>query len=222
MYHILIIEDDTDIRSELKLMLENALYQTDVIEDFTHIPAQVDALSPDLILLDIQLPGVDGLSLCREIRKTKDTPVIFVTSRGSSMDELNGIMMGGDDYITKPFSVLELLARVRALLRRSKVSEGEVLEYAGITLDYEKRVAKVDGREISLTYKEFELLYFLLSNPNIVLTRDRLIEKIWGYDFEGETRTVDVHIASIRSKIEPYQGIIKTIRSLGYKVGDAK
>ena len=102
------------------------------------------------------------------------------------------------------------------------MSEGEVLEYAGITLDYEKRVAKVDGREISLTYKEFELLYFLLSNPNIVLTRDRLIEKIWGYDFEGETRTVDVHIASIRSKIEPYQGIIKTIRSLGYKVGDAK
>lgn len=146
----------------------------------------------------------------------------MLTAKTTEFDKITGLDRGADDYITKPFSVLELLARVRALLRRSKVSEGEVLEYAGITLDYEKRVAKVDGREISLTYKEFELLYFLLSNPNIVLTRDRLIEKIWGYDFEGETRTVDVHIASIRSKIEPYQGIIKTIRSLGYKVGDAK
>ena len=112
------------------------------------------------------------------------------------------------------------MARVRALLRRSKVNAGDVLDYAGIRLDYDKRTATVDGEPIALTYKEFELLYFLLSNPNIVLTRDRIIEKIWGYDFEGETRTVDVHIASIRSKIEPYQGIIKTIRSLGYKVGD--
>ena len=119
MYHILIIEDDTDIRSELKLMLENALYQADSIEDFSHIPAQIDKLSPDLILLDIQLPGIDGLSLCREIRRTKNTPVIFVTSRSSSMDELNGIMMGGDDYITKPYVAPVLLARIAAVLKRS-------------------------------------------------------------------------------------------------------
>ena len=176
-------------------------------------------------MLDIMLPGMSGLEILDQMKRDaalKNIPVIMLTAKTTEFDKITGLDRGADDYITKPFSVLELLARVRALLRRSKVSEGEVLEYAGITLDYDKRVAKVDRREISLTYKEFELLYFLLSNPNIVLTRDRLIEKIWGYDFEGETRTVDVHIASIRSKIEPYQGVIKTIRSLGYKVGDAK
>lgn len=222
---IYIVEDDRSIRELVLYALHNENYKAEGFENSDEFFARVKKEVPTLVMLDIMLPGMNGLEILDKMKKDaalKNIPVIMLTAKTTEFDKITGLDRGADDYITKPFSVLELLARVRALLRRSKVSDGEVLEYAGITLDYEKRVAKVDGREISLTYKEFELLYFLLSNPNIVLTRDRLIEKIWGYDFEGETRTVDVHIASIRSKIEPYQGIIKTIRSLGYKVGDAK
>lgn len=222
---IYIVEDDRSIRELVLYALHNENYKAEGFENADEFFSRVKKETPTLVMLDIMLPGMSGLEILDKMKKDaalKNIPVIMLTAKTTEFDKITGLDRGADDYITKPFSVLELLARVRALLRRSKVSEGEVLEYAGITLDYEKRVAKVDGREISLTYKEFELLYFLLSNPNIVLTRDRLIEKIWGYDFEGETRTVDVHIASIRSKIVPYQGIIKTIRSLGYKVGDAK
>lgn len=220
---IYIVEDDRSIRDLVLYALHNENYKAEGFENADEFFARVKKEVPTLVMLDIMLPGTSGLEILDQMKRDaalKNIPVIMLTAKTTEFDKITGLDRGADDYITKPFSVLELLARVRALLRRSKVNAGDVLDYAGIRLDYDKRTATVDGEPISLTYKEFELLYFLLSNPNIVLTRDRIIEKIWGYDFEGETRTVDVHIASIRSKIEPYQGIIKTIRSLGYKVGD--
>lgn len=222
---IYIVEDDRSIRDLVLYALHNENYKAEGFENSDEFFARVKKEVPTLVMLDIMLPGTSGLEILDQMKRDaalKNIPVIMLTAKTTEFDKITGLDRGADDYITKPFSVLELLARVRALLRRSKVNAGDVLDYAGIRLDYDKRTATVDGESIALTYKEFELLYFLLSNPNIVLTRDRIIEKIWGYDFEGETRTVDVHIASIRSKIEPYQGIIKTIRSLGYKVGDEK
>lgn len=220
---IYIVEDDRSIRDLVIYALHNESYKAEGFENAEEFFSKVKKELPTLVMLDIMLPGMSGLEILDTMKKDaklKNIPVIMLTAKTTEFDKITGLDRGADDYITKPFSVLELLARVRALLRRSQVADGNVLEYSGIRLDYDKRTASVDGREIVLTYKEFELLYFLLSNPNIVLTRERIIEKIWGYDFEGETRTVDVHIASIRSKIEPYQGIIKTIRSLGYKVGE--
>lgn len=220
---IYIVEDDRSIRDLVLYALHNENYKAEGFENADEFFARVKKEVPTLVMLDIMLPGTSGLEILDQMKRDaalKNIPVIMLTAKTTEFDKITGLDRGADDYITKPFSVLELLARVRALLRRSKVGAGDILDYAGIRLDYDKRTASIDGKPISLTYKEFELLYFLLSNPNIVLTRDRIIEKIWGYDFEGETRTVDVHIASIRSKIEPYQGIIKTIRSLGYKVGD--
>lgn len=222
---IYIVEDDRSIRDLVLYALHNVNYKAEGFENADEFFARVKKEVPTLVMLDIMLPGTSGLEILDQMKRDaalKNIPVIMLTAKTTEFDKITGLDRGADDYITKPFSVLELLARVRALLRRSKVNAGDVLDYDGIRLDYDKRNATVDGEPISLTYKEFELLYFLLSNPNIVLTRDRIIEKIWGYDFEGETRTVDVHIASIRSKIEPYQGVIKTIRSLGYKVGDEK
>lgn len=220
---IYIVEDDRSIRDLVIYALHNENYKAEGFENHEEFFQKVKKEVPTLVMLDIMLPGMSGLEILDTMKKDaklKNIPVIMLTAKTTEFDKITGLDRGADDYITKPFSVLELLARVRALLRRSQVVDGAVLEYSGIRLDYDKRTASVDGREIVLTYKEFELLYFLLSNPNIVLTRERIIEKIWGYDFEGETRTVDVHIASIRSKIEPYQGIIKTIRSMGYKVGE--
>lgn len=222
---IYIVEDDRSIRDLVLYALHNENYKAVGFENADDFFINIKKEMPTLVMLDIMLPGMSGLEILDTMKrdvKLKNIPVIMLTAKTTEFDKITGLDRGADDYITKPFSVLELLARVRAILRRSKVNDGDILEYAGIKLDYGKRIASVDGRLITLTFKEFELLYFLLSNPNIVLTRDRIIEKIWGYDFEGETRTVDVHIASIRSKIEPYQGLIKTIRSLGYKVGEDK
>ena len=226
MYHILIIEDDTDIRSELKLMLENALYQADGIEDFSHIPAQIDKLSPDLILLDIQLPGIDGLSLCREIRRTKNTPVIFVTSRSSSMDELNGIMMGGDDYITKPFNPMELLARVHSNLRRytsyaplATHTSKHLLTLGDITLNDEAKEVYVDDKLIKLTPIEYGILHLLMQHPGRVFS----IEEIYGFVWNEPAYspdTVTVHIRHIREKIEinPKEPkYLKVVWGIGYK-----
>ena len=182
MYHILIIEDDTDIRSELKLMLENALYQADSIEDFSHIPAQIDKLSPDLILLDIQLPGLDGLSLCREIRRTKNTPVIFVTSRSSSMDELNGIMMGGDDYITKPYVAPVLLARIAAVLKRSgsqnKASDSCILTCRGCELNLLNSTLTCKGKTAELTRNELRICWNLFSRCGEIVPREDIIDDL--------------------------------------------
>lgn len=224
MYHILIIEDDTDIRSELKLMLENALYQTDVIEDFTHIPAQVDALSPDLILLDIQLPGVDGLSLCRGIRKTKDTPVIFVTSRGSSMDELNGIMMGGDDYITKPYVAPILLARIAAVLKRSgrenTATDACILTCRGCRLNLLNSTLACGDKTVELTRNELRICWNLFSRCGEIVSREDIIDDLWDNQIFIDDNTLSVNITRIRGKLRRIgvENLIETRRGQGYRI----
>lgn len=222
MYHILIIEDDTDIRSELKLMLENALYQADSIEDFSHIPAQIDKLSPDLILLDIQLPGLDGLSLCRETRRTKNTPVIFVTSRSSSMDELNGIMMGGDDYITKPYVAPVLLARIAAVLKRSgsqnKASDSCILTCRGCELNLLNSTLTCKGKTAELTRNELRICWNLFSRCGEIVPREDIIDDLWDNQIFIDDNTLSVNITRIRSKLRKIgvDHLIETRRGQGY------
>jgi two-component system alkaline phosphatase synthesis response regulator PhoP len=178
---------------------------------------------PDIILLDIMLPEEDGLAILGTIRQTgayADIPVIMVTAKTSEIDAVKGLDLGADDYITKPFGVMELVSRVKAVLRRSAKKVKTVLVYKNIELDENKHTVLVDGAEVDLTYKEYEILKHLIRNKGIVLTRDRLMEIVWGYNFEQGNRTVDVHIQSLRKKLGTAGEHIKTIRNVGYKVGE--
>ena len=181
--------------------------------------------TPELILLDIMLPGDDGLELLKKLKsssKTKGIPVIMVTAKGSEYDKVVGLDSGADDYVTKPFGMMELVSRIKAVLRRSgKVEDRMDMETSGVHVDVKKHEVTVDGKEISLTLKEFELLEKLMRNQGIVLTRDQLLTEIWGYDFDGETRTVDVHIRTLRQKLGEKGEIIQTVRGVGYRVGGA-
>ena len=176
-----------------------------------------------MILLDIMLPDIDGLQILNDLRRkseTKDIPVILLTAKGGRLDKIKGLDLGADDYITKPFDVLELVSRINAVLRRTSGNENtqkSSLEYKDIQINAESRTVKVAGEQIALTYKEFELLYYLLSNKGIVLTRDKLMNEVWGTDFEGETRTVDVHIRTLRQKLGHAGEYIVTVRNVGYK-----
>ena len=170
------------------------------------------------------LPGEDGLSILSRIREnptTEDIPVIMLTAKSSELDKIVGLDKGADDYIVKPFSVLELVARVKAVLRRARPKEegGRSIAIDGVVIDNRKRTVLVNGEPITLTYKEFELLYYLFRNKNIVLNRETIMAQVWGYDFEGESRTVDVHIASLRHKLKDKASLIETVRNIGYKVG---
>lgn len=166
------------------------------------------------------LPGKDGIEILNEIREFSDIPIILLTARTDEFDKVMGLESGADDYITKPFSVLELLSRVKAILRRSVKKDTDHINYNNVSLNTKKRTVKVDGKLIDLTYKEFEMLLFLMNNIGNVITREDFLLKIWGYDYEGETRTVDVHIASLRSKLLDAGKLIKTVRNLGYKFGE--
>lgn len=220
---IYIVEDDKSIRDLLLYALKNEGYESEGFESSEDFYSALKKMPPDLVILDIMLPGDNGLDILQEIRKNpklKNLPIMMLTAKTTEFDKITGLDMGADDYVTKPFSVLELLSRIRALLRRAGINKKHIIKYDNIHLNYDKRSVIIDNKDIDLTYKEFELLYLLISNPGVVLTREKIIDKIWGYDFDGATRTIDVHIASIRQKIEPYGKIIKTVRSLGYKVGD--
>lgn len=180
--------------------------------------------TPKLVLLDIMLPKEDGLSVLQKLRqndKTRKVPVIMVTAKSSELDKVKGLDMGADDYITKPFGVMELVSRVKALLRRCEEEQKSVvLQYGSIVVDDFKHSVTVDGTPCILTYKEYELLKYLILNKEIALTRERLLEKVWGYDFEGESRTVDMHIKTLRQKLGEAGNLIKTVRHVGYKVGE--
>ena len=179
--------------------------------------------TPELILLDIMLPGEDGLEILKKLKcssKTKSIPVIMVTAKGSEYDKVIGLDSGADDYVTKPFGMMELVSRIKAVLRRSgRVQEQDMLSVNGVSVDVKKHEVKVAGEIVTLTLKEFELLERLMRNQNIVLTRDQLLEDIWGYDFDGETRTVDVHIRSLRQKLGECGKLIETVRGIGYRIG---
>lgn len=224
MFKVYCVEDDESIRQLIVYALVNGGFEAEGFEDGDGFFSRVYSYPPDLILLDIMLPGEDGLEILEKLKSDpslKDIPVIMITAKSSEFDKVKGLDMGADDYISKPFGVMELISRIKAVLRRTNsISPSNNLSFAGISLDYEKRRVKVGRQTIDLTYKEFELLYFLLKNQDIVLTREMLMNQVWGFDFEGETRTVDVHIATLRQKLGEGGKLIQTIRNVGYKVGE--
>lgn len=213
---IVIIEDEEDIRKLIEYSLNTQGFSTDSFESGMEFFKK--DMVPDIILLDIMLPGMSGKEILKKIRadaKYKDTLVIMLTAKSAEMDIVSALESGADDYITKPFGVMELISRVKAHVRRMN-KEVDSLTVRSIKIDLKRRTVKKDDQDIALTYKEFELLKFLAENASIVLTREKIIENIWGFDYIGETRTVDMHIASLRQKIgDEY---IKTIRGVGYKM----
>ena len=217
------VEDDDNIRELVIYTLETTGLKA---RGFAEGSAFMEALAfdtPELILLDIMLPGDDGLVLLKKLKsspKTKGIPVIMVTAKGTEYDKVIGLDSGADDYVTKPFGMMELVSRIKAVLRRSgKVEDRIDMEFSGVRMDIKKHEVTVDGKQLALTLKEFELLEKLMRNQGIVLTRDQLLTEIWGYDFDGETRTVDVHIRTLRQKLGAKGEIIQTVRGVGYRVG---
>lgn len=220
---IYIVEDDASIRELEIYALKNSGFDVKGFENGKSFVKELERKNPDIILLDIMLPGEDGLAILTKLRQTpsrSDIPVIMVTAKTSEIDAVKGLDMGADDYITKPFGVMELVSRVKAVLRRTVKKAKTVLVYKNIELDENKHTVLVDAAEVDLTYKEYEILKHLIRNKGIVLTRDRLMEIVWGYNFEQGNRTVDVHIQSLRKKLGTAGEHIKTIRNVGYKVGD--
>lgn len=217
------VEDDDNIRELVIYTLESTGLKA---KGFAEGTAFMEALAfdtPELILLDIMLPGEDGLSLLKKLKvspKTADIPVIMVTAKGAEYDKVIGLDSGADDYVAKPFGMMELVSRIKAVLRRSgKVPDKADLEINGVHMNVKKHEVTVDGEPVTLTLKEYELLERLMRNRNIVLTRDQLLMDIWGYDFDGETRTVDVHIRTLRQKLKDKGWIIETVRGVGYRAG---
>ena len=220
MATIYIVEDDLNIREIETFALKNSGYSVVDFECAKDFYKKLDEKVPNLIILDIMLPDEDGLSIVQRLRKkadTKNVPVLLISAKTSEIDVVKGLDMGADDYLTKPFGVMELISRVKALLRRSSYSENEkVLSLREILMDDEKRSVYVNDEAIELTFKEYELLKLLLINSGIVLTREKLMEKVWGTDFEGESRTLDMHIRTLRQKLKSAGSYIKTIRNVGY------
>lgn len=221
---IFCVEDDGNIRELVVYTLETTGLEARGFDDGASFFEALAEGLPELILLDIMLPGEDGMEILKNLKagtKTRDIPVIMLTAKGAEYDKVMGLDAGADDYVTKPFGMMELVSRIRAVMRRVKKAEN-VDQYilGGICMDKKKHEVTVDGEVVALTLKEFELLRRLMENKNIVLTRDRLLEEIWGYDFDGETRTVDVHVRTLRQKLGREGELIETVRGVGYRIGD--
>lgn len=223
MERIYVIEDDDNIRDLIRIALEGFGYAVSAFETAEEALLRIEGDRPDLAVFDLMLPGMDGLSAIRKIRRDevlKDMPVIILTARDREYDKVAGLDGGADDYMTKPFGVMELAARIRSLLRRRarNRSDEEVLEQYGITLNKRTREVESGGRKVELTLKEFELLKYLMENQSKVVTRDELLNHIWGYDYDGETRTLDMHIRTLRQKLGDEGGsCIRTVRGVGYR-----
>lgn len=216
---IYIVEDDESIRELVLYALKNEGYSGKGCRDFEEFKAALEEDSPSLVLLDIMLPGKDGISILKWMRegKYKEVPVIMLTAKSAEIDKVRGLDLGADDYVTKPFSVLELMARIRARIRRGNDSESmNEITIKDLTIIPEKRRVNVDGKDVSLGFKEYELLYYLAQNKGIVLSRDKIMDAVWGYDYLGESRTVDVHIAFLRQKLGKSGVMIKTVRNVGH------
>ena len=221
MRRIFIVEDDEDIREIVIYALDSAGFESTGFETGEDFFAALEAGSPSLVLLDIMLPEDDGLAILKRLRKspgTKNTPVIMLTAKNSEYDKVKGLDMGADDYISKPFGVMELLSRVNAVLRRSGEEQSDKLEASGLALDHARREVRSGGELVKLTFKEYELLHCLMLNAGLVMSRDKILESVWGYDFEGESRTVDMHIKTLRQKLGLSGTLIKTVRNVGYKL----
>lgn len=220
------VEDDSNIRELVVYTLETTGFDACGFEEEKQFFKALEEELPELILMDIMLPGEDGITLLKKLKmsqRTKDIPVIMVTAKGAEYDKVKGLDLGADDYVTKPFGMMELISRIKAVLRRTGKSEqkdSDILSVAGIEIDVKKHEVKADGNVVNLTLKEYELLKRLMSNPNIVMTRDSLLEDIWGYDFDGETRTVDVHVRTLRQKLGSLGEKIETVRGVGYRMSE--
>ena len=225
MSQILVVEDDPDIAELIRHYLEKSGHAVQVLGSGAVVLPKVRGARPDLIVLDLMLPGLDGLMVCQALRSdplTAAIPIIMVTARGDEADRIAGLELGADDYVTKPFSAKELAARVSALLRRTqRLDPAEpVVRYRTITIDSARHVVTVDGREVRLTAKEFLLLLYLVQHRGRVLSRDLLLTDVWGYQYTGGTRTVDVHIRRLREKVPVLTDAIETIKQFGYKLVD--
>lgn len=218
---IYIVEDDKSIQEVETIALRNSNYSVAAFERASDFYKKLEEELPDLVLLDIMLPDEDGYKIVRRLRsdaRTRNLPVIMITAKTTEMDMVKGLDDGADDFIKKPFSVMELLSRIKALLRRVQDDSPEILESGDIVLDVKRHSVKAGGENVVLTLKEFELLRYLMVNENIVLTREAIMRQVWGMDFEGETRTVDVHIKTLRQKLGPSGSQIKTVRGVGYSI----
>lgn len=220
------VEDDTSIRELVVYALKTSGFQAFGFEAAIPFYQALKQQLPDLVLLDIMLPEEDGLSVLKRLREDHQTtqiPIILLTAKSTEYDKVLGLDSGADDYVTKPFGVMELISRVKAVIRRTATTEdSSILVVDTVCLNRDKHIVQVNDQEIFLTLKEFELLHYLMNNQGIVLTRDKLLSAIWGYDYEGETRTVDMHITTLRRKLGTSSNLIETIRGVGYRIGEKR
>ena len=220
MPKILIVDDEQKIREVIREYSEFNGYEVEEAADGMEAASLCRLNDYDLIIMDIMMPKLDGYSACKEIKKTKNIPVIMLSARGEEYDKLFGFELGIDDYVVKPFSPKELMARVNAVLARSSAKQEEqpeILKFDGLEINIPARTVTVDGKKVELTPKEYELLFYLVENKNIALSRNKLLSDIWGYDFFGDDRTIDTHIKNLRNNLGPYRDYIVTLRGVGYK-----
>ncbi|EJQ53557.1 Uncharacterized protein BWINRASL_01182 [Bacillus mycoides] len=217
-YKVLVVDDESDMRQLVGMYLDNFGYEWGEAENGKEALRKLETDHYDFVVLDIMMPEMDGLSVCKEIRKTSDVPIIFLTAKGEEWNRVNGLRMGADDYIVKPFSPGELIARMEAVLRRyTKQEQQEEIQFGPILINEKSRRIETNGETIPLTVKEFDLLYFLCQHNGQVFSREQLLEKVWGYDYAGSTRTVDTHVKTMRLKLGESGNYIQTVWGVGYK-----
>ncbi|WP_025151004.1 response regulator transcription factor [Bacillus sp. H1a] len=217
-YRVLVVDDESDMRQLVGMYLDNFGYEWGEAENGKEALRNLETDHYDFVVLDIMMPEMDGLSVCKEIRKTSDVPIIFLTAKGEEWNRVNGLRMGADDYIVKPFSPGELIARMEAVLRRyTKQEQQEEIQFGPILINEKSRRIETNEESISLTVKEFDLLYFLCQHNGQVFSREQLLEKVWGYDYAGSTRTVDTHVKTMRLKLGESGNYIQTVWGVGYK-----
>ncbi|MGN0659776.1 MAG: response regulator transcription factor [Emergencia sp.] len=220
MYKLLVVDDEPKIREVIREYAEFNGYEVTEAGDGMSAVGLCKLNEYDLVILDIMMPKLDGFSACKEIKKIQDVPIIMLSARGEEYDKLFGFELGIDDYIVKPFSPKELMARVNVILARRHAASGnksDVMKFGGLEINIAARTVTVDGKRVELTPKEYELLFYLIENRNIALSRDKLLSDIWGYDFFGDDRTIDTHIKNLRNNLGPYRDYIVTLRGVGYK-----
>ena len=221
MYHLLVVDDEEQIRNLIKKYASFEGYQVTEASDGMEAVEICLKQRFDLIVMDVMMPELDGFSACREIRKHANTPVLMLSARGEEYDRIHGFEIGVDDYVVKPFSPKELMMRVQAILKRSRTSSSdsgkEILQFKGLTVDFTGRIVTIDGKKAELSPKEYDLLFYLVRNRNIALSRETLISNVWGYDFYGDDRTLDTHIKLLRKSLGPYSKFIVTLRGVGYR-----
>ena len=219
------VEDESSIRDLMVYALKASGFDAKGFENDTSFWAAMKTQTPELILLDVMLPGEDGLTILKKLRsspRTEDIPVIIATAKDSEYDKVIGLDSGADDYLAKPFGMMEMVSRIKAVLRRTAPKQAKVISYGGITLDESRHLVTVNGSPVSLTLKEYEILKLLMDSPGQVFTREILLSDVWGMDFTGETRTVDVHIGTLRTKLAEAGDMIETVRGVGYKMAERK